>query len=156
MRNKIVPQLVEKYKTKYPGLDRDLLRKLIRLENPGLFLKNPSNLKKLDRYLRKAFEHQSSKQPLPKASDDLLEKTLLKIRRKQHTTTFEEVASNIGIPPSNIETSIYKLVQKHGWETSKTKLGDIEIDFKKPFNPETCRFGGQTMLPLRLVGRGIE
>lgn len=53
---KDVPQLVKKYKQELPQLDRDLLRRLIRVENPTLFLKNPSNLKKLDRYLKKAFE----------------------------------------------------------------------------------------------------
>jgi len=56
-KNKSVPQLVEKYKQNKQtcDLDRDLMRRLIRLENPDLFLNNPSNLKKLDRYLRKAF-----------------------------------------------------------------------------------------------------
>jgi len=55
-RDKTVPQLVEKYRREYPYLERPLLRKLMRLENPQLFRDNPSNLKKLDRYLRKAFE----------------------------------------------------------------------------------------------------
>ena len=58
---KDVPQLVEKYRQAYPDLDRDLLRKLIRLENPQLFSKKEnerysSNLKKLDRYQRKSFK----------------------------------------------------------------------------------------------------
>ena len=54
---KNVPQLVEKYRRKYPELDRDLLRKLIRLENK---IDHPSELKKLDRYLKKAFENKNN------------------------------------------------------------------------------------------------
>jgi hypothetical protein len=48
-----VPQIVKKYMQKYPELDRDVLRKLIRLE---FKITNPSELKKLDRCLGKAFE----------------------------------------------------------------------------------------------------
>lgn len=50
--NKNVPELVKNYRSKYPNVDRDLLRKLIRLENK---IENPSELKKLDRCLRKSF-----------------------------------------------------------------------------------------------------
>ena len=49
-----VPQLVKSYREKYPTVDRDLLRKLIRLENK---IENPSELKKLDRHLGKAFKN---------------------------------------------------------------------------------------------------
>jgi hypothetical protein len=134
-RSKDVPQLVEKYRAKYPQLDRDLLRRLIRLETPDLFLKEKNknygnNLKKLDRYLRKAFTSELSRQPLlKKSSDDSLEKALLKLAKKQNKTTMEEVASEVGIPPSSIELSVYRLVQKYGWTTSKTRLGEVEIDF---------------------------
>jgi len=146
-RNKDVPKLVEKYRAKYPDLDRDLLRKLIRLENPDLFfegknLKYYNNLKNLDRYLRKAFASKLSGQPLlKKSSNDSVEKALLELAKEQCKTTMEEVASKVGIPPSSIELSVYRLVQKHGWKTSKTKLGEVEIDFNRPFDPETLRFG---------------
>jgi hypothetical protein len=50
---KNVPQLVKKYRERYPYLDRDLMRKIIRLENN---ITNPSELKKLDRHLKKAYE----------------------------------------------------------------------------------------------------
>lgn len=53
---KNVPQLVSKMRADYPQLDRDLIRKLIRLENPDLFKDNPSNLKKLDRYLKRSYK----------------------------------------------------------------------------------------------------
>ena len=56
---KDVSQLVEKYKRELPYLERPLLRRLIRVENPQLFKNNPSmasNLKTLDRHLKKAFE----------------------------------------------------------------------------------------------------
>jgi hypothetical protein len=146
-RSKDVPQLVKKYRAKYPELDRDLLRKLIRLENPDLFLKGKnlkcdSNLKKLDRYLRKASASELSGHPLlKKSSDDLVEKALLKLEKEQNKTTMEEVASEVGIPPSSIELSVYRLVQKYGWKTSKTRLGEVEIDFNRPVDPGTIRFG---------------
>ena len=60
-RNSNVAELVKIYTNRYPKLDRDLLRKLIRLENPILFSKKEnisylSNLRQLDRKLKKAFE----------------------------------------------------------------------------------------------------
>ena len=146
-RSKDVPQLVEKYRAKYPQLDRDLLRKLIRLENPDLFdekrNKNyASNLKKLDRYLRKAFASELSGQSLlKKSSDDSLEKALLELAKEQSKTTMEEVASKVGIPPSNIELSVYRLVQKYGWTISKTRVGEVEIDFNKPVDINAFKFG---------------
>ena len=146
-RSKDVPQLVKKYRDKYPQLDRDLLRKLIRIENPDYFDKKgsknyASSLKKLDRYLRKAFASELSGQPLlKKSSDDLIEKALLKLAEEQNRTSMEEVASKVGIPPSSIELSVYRLVQKYGWTTSKTRLGEVEIDFNKPFDLGTVRFG---------------
>jgi len=54
LKTKSVSQLVKTYQTRYPELDRDLLRKLIRLENK---IENPSELKKLDRHLAKAFKN---------------------------------------------------------------------------------------------------
>ena len=146
-RSKDVPQLVEKYRAKYPQLDRDLLRRLIRLENPGLFLKEKNknygnNLKKLDRYLRKAFASERSGHPLlRRSSDDLVEKALLKLAKDQNKTTIEEVASEVGIPPSSIELSVYRLVQKYGWKTSKTRFGEVEIDFNKPLDFGAFKLG---------------
>jgi len=146
-RSKSVPKLVEKYRAKYPQLNRELLRRFIRLENPDLFdekrNKNyASNLKKLDRYLRKAFASERSGQPLPKkSSNDSLEKALRKLAKKQSKTTMEEVASEVGLPPSNIEHSVYRLVQKYGWTTSKTRLGEVEIDFNKPVDINAFKFG---------------
>ncbi len=72
---------------------------------------------------------------------DLVEKVLLKLSEEHNSITMEEVASKVGIPPSIIEVSVYKLVQKYGWKTAKTKLGDIKIDFMKPFDPGTLKFG---------------
>jgi hypothetical protein len=51
-KRKDVSQLVKKYLEDYPNIDRDLLRKLIRLENK---IENPSDLRKLDRCLKKAY-----------------------------------------------------------------------------------------------------
>lgn len=52
---KTVPEIVENYRKQFPTLERPLLRRLIRSENKELF-GNPSNLKQLDRHLRKAFK----------------------------------------------------------------------------------------------------
>ncbi|MGA2680884.1 MAG: hypothetical protein ABSF44_03685 [Candidatus Bathyarchaeia archaeon] len=71
-KDKSVPQLVQKYKHQFPDLERDLLRRLIRVENPNLFLDNSSNLKKLDRYLKKAFEN-APKPPKPYVTIDGVE-----------------------------------------------------------------------------------
>jgi hypothetical protein len=53
-----VAELVKKYREKYPYLDRDLLRKLIRLECK--LDNNPSELRKLDRHLKKAFQNKET------------------------------------------------------------------------------------------------
>jgi hypothetical protein len=53
-KGKSVSQLVKIYRTKYSKLDRDLLRRMIRVENK---ITNPSELKKLDRYLKKEFKN---------------------------------------------------------------------------------------------------
>jgi hypothetical protein len=55
-KDKSVPELVEKYRRQYPTYERPELRAFIRTMNPDLFQGKPSNLKKLDRYLRKEFK----------------------------------------------------------------------------------------------------
>ncbi|HUJ84757.1 MAG TPA: hypothetical protein VLV84_04040 [Candidatus Acidoferrales bacterium] len=72
-KDKTVPQLVTKYRHDQQtcNLDRDLLRRIIRSEHPELFSvdSNPrgweANLKKLDRYLKRAFE-ESPLKPISK------------------------------------------------------------------------------------------
>jgi len=59
-RDKTVLQLVEKYRRAYPSFERPILRKLIRLENKEIF-QSDSNLKKLDRCLRRAFGTKTGK-----------------------------------------------------------------------------------------------
>jgi hypothetical protein len=49
-RDKTVSQIIEKLRQQYPTLDRDLVRRLIRLENPKL------NLRTVDRHLKRSFE----------------------------------------------------------------------------------------------------
>lgn len=56
-QDKTVFKVTQKYRSIYPTLDRDLLRKLIRLENPSLFSNSTANLKQLDRCLKKIFEN---------------------------------------------------------------------------------------------------
>jgi ABC-type phosphate transport system auxiliary subunit len=74
-KDKNVPQLVEKYKQKFQAFTRSQLRTIIRVENPLLFNKDKnfsyqSNLKSLDRYLRKAFQNKTkdveTKKPIEK------------------------------------------------------------------------------------------
>jgi hypothetical protein len=62
-RDKTVLQIVEKalIENKKINLPRGLLRGYIRKSNLELFENKPSNLKKLDRYLKKAFETQTNK-----------------------------------------------------------------------------------------------
>lgn len=55
-KDKTVSQIVEKYMRQYSSLDRDLVRKLIRLENPNL------NLRTVDRHLKKAYEQKAFSQ----------------------------------------------------------------------------------------------
>ena len=55
-KKKDVRQLVEKYRHEFPSLERPFLRKLIRSE---MKIENPSELKKLDRYLAKAFKNEA-------------------------------------------------------------------------------------------------
>jgi hypothetical protein len=61
-KDKSVPQLIEKYKQQYPAFERSELRHMIRIDNPLLFNQEKnssyqSNLKKLDRYLKKEFDN---------------------------------------------------------------------------------------------------
>lgn len=63
-RHKTVAELPEIYIKRYPYLDRDLLRKLIRLEKPVFFatqndITNNSNLRKLDHHMKKAFRQKT-------------------------------------------------------------------------------------------------
>jgi len=55
-KEKDVRQLVEKYRRQFPTLERPFIRRLIRSENK---IENPSELKKLDRYLAKAFKNEA-------------------------------------------------------------------------------------------------
>jgi hypothetical protein len=53
-----VANLAQKYKNKFPDVGRKILRRMIRTENPKLFkdnLSSVSNLRKLDRCLKKMF-----------------------------------------------------------------------------------------------------
>jgi len=69
-KQKDVRHLVEKYRREFSSLERPLLRRIIRSENK---IENPSELKKLDRYLAKAFQNEvelSKKSTTEKPSDD--------------------------------------------------------------------------------------
>ena len=54
-RDKTIQYLVTDYRFNFHYLERPLLRKLIRLENPDLFKNKDSNLKTLDRWLKKSY-----------------------------------------------------------------------------------------------------
>lgn len=53
-QNRIVPQLVEKYRREFPELEKRFIRKLILAEHKELF-QNDSEVRKLTRYLEQAF-----------------------------------------------------------------------------------------------------
>ena len=78
---------------------------------------------------------------LEKPYDDRVEKAMLKLAEEQNKTTMEEVASEVGLPPSSIEPAVYRMVGKHKWKTRRTKLDEVEIDFNHPFDPNTIRLG---------------
>jgi len=63
-RDKTVRELVEKYRERYPFLERPLIRKLIRLENRNLFPPESSGLRKLSRELKRSFTLKPYLQPL--------------------------------------------------------------------------------------------
>jgi uncharacterized protein YjiS (DUF1127 family) len=76
-KSKSVPQLVEKYTQQYPAYSRRDLRKWIRIDNPLLFSEEKnssyqSNLKKLDRYLKKTYLKKASDRKLSELSDEEL------------------------------------------------------------------------------------
>jgi hypothetical protein len=106
--NKNVPELVKNYRSKYPNVDRDLLRKLIRLENK---IENPSELKKLDRCLRKSFIGLKSATLIKTESDKIVKpgwlerrserkRQEMEIERKErlvaHWTSMEQLAKSGG------------------------------------------------------------
>lgn len=92
-RNKDVPQLVEKYKAKYPKVDRDLVRRLIRVENKEIF-KNPSKLKQLDRYLKKEFDACNQSQNSPAKTHRIDDSILNSVYEKRLEAIRQENLSN--------------------------------------------------------------
>ena len=78
-----VPKLVEKYREELPDVDRDLLRRIIRVEN---HITNPSELKKLDRYLAKAFKNKAE----PQQASRLTNQDLALWEMAQFTLPYEE------------------------------------------------------------------
>lgn len=78
-RDKTVLQIVEKalIENEKLNLDRDLLRGYIRKSNPILFDNKPSNLKKLDRYLRKAFKTKKNKPSVQKTQEQIENQKLI-------------------------------------------------------------------------------
>jgi len=109
-RDKSVSQLVTKYLKKYPNLDRDLVRKLVRLENPELFFKNASNLRKLDRHLKKQYDLKQQSQVKPKiAANSFYEKRLEAIRQANLSKPFLayiDLLLFIDTLPSHIQNSL--------------------------------------------------
>lgn len=79
-----VPQLVQNYKQKFPELEKRFIRTLIISENKKQF-ENPSELRKLTRYLERAFSQKTEKQQLkiPKSSNS----TLLRLYREDAAET---------------------------------------------------------------------
>lgn len=83
-KDKSVPQLVEKYlyhDKQTCSLDRDLLRRIIRTENPELFFDNPTNLKKLDRYLRKEFDQMHNGKNYGPERNKIIKETFQQLER---------------------------------------------------------------------------
>jgi hypothetical protein len=86
-RDKTVSQIVEKYMRQYPNYDRDLIRKLIRIDKPGAF-----NLRTLDRHLKIAFEEKKKNQQpilLPLGTLSWGQPLFLKLSPKQQALYLE-------------------------------------------------------------------
>jgi hypothetical protein len=86
---KNVRRLVEKYRSQLPELERPLLRRLIRSENR---ITDPSELKKLDRYLKKAFQSMVKNQTMKASGFDSYE---------QYRNKLEQIG-NIGLISPNL------------------------------------------------------
>jgi len=78
-----------------------------------------------------------SEEPSKQKLDLLVEDAFRTLKDKNDTFTLEQVASEVGFPPSEIEASVYRLVKKHGWETEKTDKGDVVI---RTYKHETVFF----------------
>ena len=112
-RDKTVPHLVEKYLDKYPGLDRDLLRKLIRLENK---IENPSELKKLDMYLRKAFKNKNKDSQSSAATDEAVVQMIKQWKKISLRFPLpSEIAAEIGISSEQSKEIAWKTRDRTGW-----------------------------------------
>ena len=130
-RDKSVPQLVEKYLETYPGLDRDLLRKLIRLENK---IENPSELKKLDRYLRIAFKNENKKFQTTADTKKAVVQTVNQWKNVGLRFPLpSEIADEVGISPEHSEEVARKSRDQTGWslpnaaiiDDATEKLGEV-------------------------------
>jgi hypothetical protein len=55
-RDRTVREMVEKYRSQFPMLERPMLRTLIRREHKDIFIPESGKLKTLDRELRKSFK----------------------------------------------------------------------------------------------------
>jgi len=56
-----------------------------------------------------------------------VEEALRKLAEKKDEFSLEEVAGEVGSPPSGIEASIYRFVKKHDWETYRSSNGELMI-----------------------------
>lgn len=72
-------------------------------------------------------EIHDTEDPSQRKLDDLVEEAFTTLEKENDRFTLQQVASKVGLPPSDIEASVYRLVKKHGWETEKSDTGDIEI-----------------------------
>jgi hypothetical protein len=68
-RSNSVPNLVEKYRRNYPAFEKRHIRRMIIVYSNGAF-KNPSELKKLTRALKKSFKLQPCVPTLPISEQD--------------------------------------------------------------------------------------
>jgi len=71
-----------------------------------------------------------SEEPSKRKLDHLVEEAFRSLKEKNDTFTLEQVASEVGLPPSNIRASVYRLVKKHGWQTEKTDRGVVIRTYK--------------------------
>jgi len=112
-RNKTVPQLVEKYRREFPALEKRFIRRLILAEHKELFNKSlnkndDSEVRKLSRYLEKAFSNNTKNIEVPKIT--------------------EQSAKRVEITPEMAKTLIYyRILEEHyKSKAAKTVADNLE------------------------------
>jgi hypothetical protein len=119
-RSNNVPNLVEKYRREFPTFEKRHIRRIIIVYSNGAF-KNPSELKKLTRALKKSFELQPLPyvEPLSEQDVAVLMRLLRDLKAGTVSLTQTEPLENkirlvVGTHPIDVRTSRFFEAEKLG------------------------------------------